>query len=307
MGEEARLRGGWVRWARGLFALAMVAVLARVLMRGASDIVWADGIGLRLGAAALLGVGGLLAAAKGWASIIGTTWGPGIATMGATLPLRHLPLGGFGQMVGMSGLAQAAKTGKASLSYSTPLFLAATAGGASLVALPVVWQPRTPLWMRVLIALAVAGTLLTAWRGDRVLRAVLSRFNRSLPRGETPMVIPLLWSALAALAMSTAFTVLFPASGSLVAGISSFAASWLCGFLFVIAPAGLGVREGALVALWPEVEPATVVAAGVIHRFSTLIAEAVLFILAWRLSRDISGRDKVGSADEAAVESGEGG
>lgn len=306
MGTQNVLNRAWVRWARGIFAIVVVGLLSWLLITEGSEIAWADGLWVRIMAASLLGVGGLLAAAAGWGALIGTEIGPAIATMGIALPIRHLPMGGFGQLIGMSGLAKATKAGRASLTHSTPLFLASTAGGASLVALPTVWDPVTPSWLRLLVAVAALGTCITVWRGDRVLRSVLRRLGRSPSGDSTSLVGPVVWSTVAALATSLAFLVLFPQSTSLILAVARFAAAWLCGFLFVIAPAGLGVREGVLVLLWPELEPATVVAVGVLHRFSSLAAETLVFALAWRFSRGLGDGGSASAGKPQAPGLGEG-
>jgi uncharacterized membrane protein YbhN (UPF0104 family) len=101
------------------------------------------------------------------------------------------------------------------------------------------------------------------------------------------------WSSIAAFGAAAAFSVLFPMAGSVLEAVAGLSAAWLVGFVFVIAPAGLGVREAALVALWPEIDTATVVAASLTHRFSTLAAEVVLLGFSWRLSKGFLNPSKV--------------
>jgi uncharacterized membrane protein YbhN (UPF0104 family) len=84
---------------------------------------------------------------------------------------------------------------------------------------------------------------------------------------------------------------LFHGGDQLVAGIGRFSAAWLAGFLFIIAPAGLGAREAVLVALWPDADPAAVVAASLIHRISTLAGEGLIFVAGLVLSRTVEDLD----------------
>lgn len=263
----------------------MVAVLGWVLASDFGDLVLAETLGLRFGVAVVLGVGGLLAAAMSWSSLAGTSGREGLAAFGATLPVRHLPMGGLGQAFGLAGAARVSGVASGTLMRAAPLFMATTAGGASLVAIPVLWDADAPIWVRLVVATGVIVTSLLVWRGAIVVEFFLRRWAAPLAIERTALVKAVLWSALAALGAAVAFALLFPFAPGVVASISGWSAAWLCGFVFVIAPAGLGPREAAMVALWPEPAASTVVAAALTHRLSTLAAEAVLFLISWRLTR----------------------
>lgn len=62
-----------------------------------------------------------------------------------------------------------------------------------------------------------------------------------------------------------------------VVATSGFAVAWVCGFLVVVAPAGVGIREAVLVAvLGPAIGAGGALAAGVASRFLLVVAEVLL-------------------------------
>lgn len=285
MGNQGILNNPGFRRGRQVFSLAMVAVLAWVVIEGASQIEWADGMLARVAISAVVGFGGLVAAAASWAHVIRSDLATGMATMGATMPVRHLPLGSVGQMLGMAGLAKAATRGDATMSYAIPAIVAITAAGGAVAAAPAIWLEATPVWLRVLLAVAVAITLLLAWRGDSLLRWSLARVGRPSMREPRGWGVPIAWSTLAAIATSVAFAILSPKLATPWTAAVAFAAAWLSGYLFVIAPAGVGVREGVLVMLLGPPAAASVVVTALAHRVATLIGEVALFVIAWRQGR----------------------
>lgn len=67
----------------------------------------------------------------------------------------------------------------------------------------------------------------------------------------------------------------------LVTATSAFALAWVCGFLFLIAPAGAGVREAVLVALLlPVIGDGAALGVALISRFAIIVAEVLLTVLA---------------------------
>jgi uncharacterized membrane protein YbhN (UPF0104 family) len=62
-------------------------------------------------------------------------------------------------------------------------------------------------------------------------------------------------------------------STSFLVATGAFALAWLAGFVVVPLPAGLGVREAALVALLPDLSPGNVVLTGVSLRLVGLVSE----------------------------------
>jgi len=272
---------------RRVFALVMLALLAWVLLTDLDNVVLANAVNLRFGLAVLLGLGGLLAASLSWSTLIDLPFRYGIVTFGATLPIRHLPLGGLGQLAGLSGFSKAMGTSSVQLAWAAPFFMVATAAGASLVASPILWIGDAPTWMRLIVFLGVVGAVAFVLRGNWLVKAVMPRWRSIDDIEPLNLRLAVFWSFIAALGAGAAFSVLFPMVGSVLEAVAGLSAAWLVGFLFVIAPAGLGVREAALVALWPEIDTATVVAVSLTHRFSTLAAEIVLLGVSWRLSKTL--------------------
>jgi glycosyltransferase 2 family protein len=287
MGHEGPVSNIWLRRGRQVFSLAMLAILVWVVVTGASQIAWADWMWLRMTLAGLVAFGGLIAAAASWAAVIQSNLNTGVATMGTTMPLRHLPLGSFGQVVGMAGLAKVATRGGSVMSYAMPATVAVTAAGGAIVAAPAAFLDSTPLWLKALLASAAVFAVVLAWKGDGLLRWGLRRMGRPTDRVPRSWLVPIAWSALAAIATSASFAILSPQLSDPLTSAIAFAAAWLSGYLFVIAPAGVGVREGVLVMMLGTPAAASVVVTAFAHRFATLVGEAALFIIAWRQGRQL--------------------
>ena len=149
------------------------------------------------------------------------------------------------------------------------------------------------------LALAAPGSLLTYWwavvaaaalvalMAPPVLRRVVALAFKVTRRTEEPAEIhgrALLqcaaWSALNWLALGVhAWILLKPLahdSPSFALAAGAFALAWLVGFLVVIAPAGLGAREAALVVMLAAVatQPQAL-AVALLSRFAMTIADAV--------------------------------
>lgn len=277
----------WIRRGRQVFSLAMLAILAWVVVTGASQIEWANWMWLRMTVAGVMAFGGLLAAAASWSAVIQSGLMTGIATMGTTMPLRHLPLGSVGQVVGMAGMATVATRGETPMSYAMPATIAITAAGGSIAASPAVFLQNTPLWMKALLAVGALFAVALAWKGDRLLRWGLRFVGRESKGPPRSWLVPIAWSAVAAIATSASFAILSPQLADPLTSAIAFAAAWLSGYLFVIAPAGVGVREGVLVMILGGPAAASVVVTALAHRFATLIGEAALFLIAWRQGRQL--------------------
>lgn len=272
-------------WSRRILAPLVLLALLWVVFSGSEEALsLAPNMGVRAGIATVVGFAGLVLAGLSWSSVSEAGHRRGVASFGATLPLRHLPLGGLGQIAGLSGLTMATGTEKRRTVLAAPSFLIALAAGASLVALPLVWKASVPLWLRLLVIVGSGAALLFAWRGSTWLGTLAKRWVD--PERAVEFGIPIAWSTASAVGTATAFAVLFPFADSFGVAVVGFAAAWLCGFLFVISPAGLGAREAVLVLLFSSVDPSVVIATALAHRLTTLVAEILLFLLAWWLSKD---------------------
>lgn len=72
------------------------------------------------------------------------------------------------------------------------------------------------------------------------------------------------------------------------ATIGGFALAWVVGFLIVPLPSGVGARELVVLALVPDVSTAGLIAASVLHRLATVVAELVLVLGTSRRQRHSS-------------------
>jgi len=290
------MSGRLLTWIRRLVTVVMLVAIAWVLIAKVDEgIAVAANLGTRFAASALVGLVGLVCAAASWSVLVGSSIRDGISTFGTTLPLRHLPLGGVGQMAGMSGLSVVSGTSGPRVAQATPLFLVATVAGASAVAAPVIWTEEAPSLLRGLVASVALGSVLLLVVGEKLANQLKGRLSLLGDWSSLRLLAAMGWSALSTVAAGGAFALLFPFAG-LVETVIGFASAWVVGFLFVVAPAGLGIREAAMLALWPEIDAATIVAASVAHRFSTFSAEIALFILGswytrqWQVESEIRGR-----------------
>jgi len=147
-----------------------------------------------------------------------------------------------------------------------------------------VFAPGTVLdyWWALALAVALAVTLVPA-----VLERLLGIALRALRRQAEPPRIQgrallgsALWSGLNWAALGVHAWVLLRALGSADANLGiatgAFAVAWLVGFVIVIAPAGVGPREIALVALLAgtATEPQAL-ALALLSRFSMTLADAL--------------------------------
>ena len=272
-----------ITWSRRVLAPVVVVILVAVVVVNWDDsLSLAPNFGLRMVVAVVVGLGGLLLAGLVWSSVARVKAQDGLAFFGSTLPLRHIPLGGLAQILGLSGLSAAVTAGKRNSFTAAPIFLVVIGGGAAIIATPVLLDSEVAGWIKVVVGGAVLVTLATAVGGARLLNLLPERLRPS----DQPdhFVTATLLGVGSALGTALAFAFLFPAGGSTVHVASAFAASWLCGFVFVFTPGGLGVRESVLVLMFPEVDASVVIATALAHRFTTLIAELVIFVIAWRLS-----------------------
>jgi hypothetical protein len=273
-------------WARRGTLVISVLAFAWVMWNGfSSGFELPSGLGLRFVVAVPLSILGLACGAVSWSHLAGTPKRHGFAAFGGSLPLRHLPLGGFGQIAGLAGLSMTSGTSKRRAAQAGPLFLMTTALGAGLAAAPMLWSSESPLVLRIGVGLAIGFAVLVMFQGRRALRLLGDKFSFAAGSEGIPLVRPILWSTLAAIGTAAAFSVLMQGPANIMQGIGGFASAWLSGFLFVIAPAGLGAREAVLVALWPEVDPAVVVSISLLHRLSTFLAEGLLLVVGLVLSR----------------------
>jgi uncharacterized membrane protein YbhN (UPF0104 family) len=262
-------RGGWRRW-RNLLRLAVLAafaaVLAVVLARRWGEVrpllhsLSVAGVGL----AAVAVVTGIYTSFRCWRAVL--------TDLGSPLPLsggmrvfflgqlgKYLP-GSLWPLLAQMELGRDYKVPRRASGAAVAIFMLLVLGTGLLVAaiaLPLLGGDALHRYWWVLAVLPVAAVLLY----PRVLNRLLATLLR-LARRE-PMPNPLsLSGVLRAVAWSLVMWLLYGIHvwvltrmlgvggvGLLPRSIGAFAAAWCVGFLVVIAPAGGGAREAALIVL----------------------------------------------------------
>ncbi len=194
---------------------------------------------------------------------------------------KYLPAGGVFQVAGQLSLSDSGTPasrfqlyvyGMVQLCAACPLVGLLLVGPSSAAVPKTIAILATPLVL-------LAHPRVMSWGLD-----FLSRFIRSVVNVVGP--IPpgrLARSQLMALAnialLSLGFATLslsVDQSASFLVATGAFALAWLAGFVVVPLPAGLGVREAALVALLPDLSAGNVVLAGVLLRLVGLVSEVGL-------------------------------
>jgi uncharacterized membrane protein YbhN (UPF0104 family) len=287
MAEEQRRRFlPLVRKALTVLALVAVALAFRDALADAGSVEWP---GLpRLLVSWLLAALGVLSAAWLWSGLFPDLSYRDLVTGFSTAQLaKYLP-GSVWQGVGqvLDAVRLGSGYARASALFVLQMWIQVIAG--AVVALPILGSLSTAQATVALVAIAVATA--TMWRPIlvRVVATVLRWWRRNGNVQEPPTrLIPdqrqLLrsWSVAlqTMLIVAASFAVLL--GGTRVSGfvpvIGAFAAAWVLGFLVVPLPAGVGVRELALVTLLgDEYGASSVLAAAVIHRLVTVAAEVAV-------------------------------
>jgi len=142
----------------------------------------------------------------------------------------------------------------------------------------------THYWWALVLAVVLAVMLVPAIL-ERMLRIALRVLRRDAqpPRIAAPaLAASALWSALNWAALGLHAWILLRALGADDANLGivtgAFALAWLVGFVVVIAPAGVGPREAALVALLASAATAPqALALALLSRFAMTVADAIGF------------------------------
>lgn len=240
-----------------------------------------------LGGAYALHVVGLMCAGQAWIALFPPSADRRALAGGLYVSqlTKYLPAGGFVQQA--SQLALSSQDGVGSAALRLPVFalcgVAAGATGGSLLA----FDSDLPVWGRVL---AACGLTVVIALDRRILQQVLllaRRFVKRLPEPDTlPAQSAILRSYVFLLldiaVFAAAFVILV---ADLADGVNpvltgaALSAGWVLGYVAVIFPSGLGVREGVLLAVL-SVPNNALLAASVAHRLLGLAAEGTMAGLA---------------------------
>ncbi|NCO38542.1 MAG: hypothetical protein COZ06_15530 [Armatimonadetes bacterium CG_4_10_14_3_um_filter_66_18] len=301
MGDPGR-RGHLARWRPLLTALVLSAAFAYLGVALASD--WHSlrqhRWSIHWGRWALS-----LVLAGGWFALRGLLWQSLLRSFGHPLHFReafrmwalselgrYLP-GSVWYALGRGHLAAEKGIGAAVTFTCMALELSLVLLGAALISIAG-FGAASDSGRPLLVAAPVLLVLALALVQPRVLRAVFRSTGRTVPErlpGVRKLLGTLLLSGVLWLVMGLSFAVFasslvplpwsrWPAAGS------AYAASWAIGFLAIVSPGGLGVRESVLTALLRPLMPAgsaVVVALG--SRVWITVAEALGALLALWIGR----------------------
>lgn len=281
-------RGALIRW--GLFAAA-VALLAWAVASQWSEVVEASrGVGVWT----LVGATALTVAALGFNTL---SWRAVMRSVGLDAPLaeasavflvsqagKYVP-GAVWPVVAQAEFARAhgvsrarAMTGSL-VAMAVGVVMAAVVGALALA----VFSPGSigAYWWALALAALLAASLAPPVL-ERLLRAALRVVRRD---AAPPRIAPgalaasATWSGLNWAALGVHAWVLLralDANASLGVATGAFALAWLVGFLVVLAPAGVGPREAALIALLAGVATGPqALALALLSRFAMTLADAM--------------------------------
>lgn len=214
-----------------------------------------------------------------------------VANLGRYVPGKVWQILGLAWLAGRAGVPPTVATSAAVLGQALSLAGAALVGAVALFGADGAERRLAP-WVLGAVAL---GILLTLSRS--FMEKALALWSRVLRARETPQVpgptFGLRWAAAYALnwiAYGAAFVVFASAFGVDVPWVptaSGFVASWLLGYLALFAPAGIGVREGVLVALLSPFLGAGAVAVAALSRvWLTLVEVAATLVLGGGVLRE---------------------
>lgn len=275
-----------VRWAILVAGVVGLALVAR-------DTVRRDGVDAlpspaAVAAAVLLFGGSAAAAGRAWVALLGPAARPAEARGALYLSQlgKYVPGGGLVQAAGQVTLSATADVPlrRVAVAWASSIVLAVVAGAVLSVGLVAVGDLAGPVR-----GAAVAGLLPLLALDRRCLAATLRVGRRLVRRVPDPALLPPQraltvaagWTLLNVAANAASFTVLLvelDGSRSPAAVLPAFAAAWVIGFVAAPLPAGLGVREAALVALLPGAGTGVVVAASLAQRACAVAAEVALAI-----------------------------
>ena len=207
-----------------------------------------------------------------------------VANLGRYVPGKVWQIAGLVALARGRGVSAATATGAAVLGQGVGLVAATLVGLLSLrtVAQGEAWAWAVPVILLGGVVLGLAPPVFHA-----VVGAWFRLAKTAVPEDLRPSrAFGWLLVALAGwVVYGAAFWALVEGLGLDVAAVptaSAFAAAYVLGYLMVFAPAGLGVREGFLVALMaPQVGPGTAGAVAVIARLWTTVLEVLPAAAFW--------------------------
>lgn len=296
----------WWRWLQAIAGLAVLGFVVRHLVRNwdavrAQSVEWTiSPPWILLSLVLVLATYGLLA--ESWRRML-AGWGPllsyfdaaGIwvlSSMGKYLPGKIWAIAGMALLAERRGVSPAAATGSAILlqvvSIGTGALLVGITG---MTALEAHW-PGGRLAVGLVLLASAAGLVAILW--PKVAARLLSRVQRGGERlAPNPGAVGfgiaanlLAWAGYGVALWLLARGVLPSAELGIPEAIGAFAGSYIAGLLFLLAPGGLGVREGVFVwMIQDRIGPANALVLAGVSRIGMTVADllaALPFVLLYR-------------------------
>ena len=196
---------------------------------------------------------------------------------------KYIP-GGVWQAAMQIGLSKNSNLGLGAASVAFVVHsLTQLVAGLSLGSMTALLATDLPLPLRSLLAAGLSSLLLLRREWMVVVLASLRRLpGVSLELEHVPaqrsIVESTLWSVMVLIGSGAAFAIVadsFGIDASPLLMIVTFSISWAIGFLALIFPAGVGVREGVMILLLGA-NAAAVIAASLVHRLLRMVSEVVM-------------------------------
>jgi hypothetical protein len=299
----------WVQWAGGLLVLVFVA---RYLVRNwaairSEPVAWELAPGWILASLAIiLATYALLT--ESWRRML-AGWGPRLrwleaariwvlSSMGKYLPGKVWAIAGMAVLAQRRGVPAWSATGSAILLQIVSIGTGALLVGAMGIGSLELHRPGSRIALLGIVAASVAGLVVVLW--PPFTSRLLGRLGVDPGKRLTPAA-PAVWFGIAAnLAAWTGYGValwclargVLPAAGlPLADAIGAFAGSYIAGLLFLLAPGGLGVREGVFMwMLQDRLGPANALALAAVSRLGMTVAD-LLAAAPFVLTRTEQGHD----------------
>jgi hypothetical protein len=246
--------------------------------------------------------------AESWRRML-AGWGPSlrfveaariwvISSMGKYLPGKIWAIAGMALLAERRGIAPGPATASALLLQVVSLGTGALLVGVTGITALETHRPGSRLALGAVVVASVAGLALVL--SPPLARRLLSRLNRDPGQRVTPRPGAVVFGVLANLAAWGAYGlalwllargVLPSADLPLLDATAGFAGSYLAGLLFLLAPGGLGVREGVFVwMLQDRIGPAHALVLAGVSRIGMTVAD-LLAALPFVLTRPERSRD----------------
>ncbi len=297
----------WWRWIQGVAGLAIIGFMIRYLIRNweavrAEPVAWrVSPFWILLSLVLVLSTYAVLA--ESWRRML-AGWGPllsyleaariwVLSSMGKYLPGKIWAIAGMALLAERRGVSPAAATGSAILlqvvSIGTGALLVGITG---MTALEAHW-PGGRLAVGLVLLASAIGLAAIMW--PRVAGRLLARFQRGSEHRLTPNPAAVGFGIVANLAAWAGYGValwllargVLPAAElTIPEAIGAFAGSYIAGLLFLLAPGGLGVREGVFVwMIQDRIGPANALVLAGVSRIGMTVADllaALPFVLLHR-------------------------